>query len=146
MAKGDWQRKLQNWMTGRNGVDDCARWFMGIAIIFLVISLIFNFFNDTVASALSWLAMISIIYAYFRMMSRNIAKRQAENRSWVKKTSKITIPIRRKMALLREWRMYHKTHHIYVCKNCGQSLRVPKGKGKVKVTCPKCKTTFTTKS
>ncbi len=45
-----------------------------------------------------------------------------------------------------EWDKYHKTHKIYKCKSCGQTLRVPKGKGKVKVTCPVCKSSFIAKS
>lgn len=131
-------------MIGRNGPDDLSRFAIGLAFVFILIGV---FVQDATASTiLTVLAFASIVYCYFRVFSRKTQNRYKENRSYVSVRTKVTAPFRKAYTRFKEWRTYHKTHRIYTCKQCGQSLRVPKGKGTVKVTCPKCKTSFTAKS
>ncbi|MCH4183910.1 MAG: hypothetical protein LKF61_00285 [Eggerthellaceae bacterium] len=143
---GKFADKMQKYMMGRNGIDDLGRASLIASLVMLVASFIFGFVNSAVASVLTWIALIFIIYSYFRMLSKNISKRSAENAAWVKKSSGITLPIRRFGHFCGEWKKYHKNYQVFRCKSCGQTLKVPKGKGKIKVTCPKCKKSFTTKS
>jgi predicted Zn-ribbon and HTH transcriptional regulator len=145
-GKGNFTYKMQQWMQGRNGSDDLGRASMWFAVLLMVVNIIVSFFNISVASVISWFALAFIIYSFFRMASKNLTARENENRAWVKKWTCVAVPVRRFAAYLREWRIYHKEYHVYRCKNCGQNLRVPKGKGKIKVTCPKCKSTFIKKS
>lgn len=147
MAKhGNGQQGFQQWMIGRNGVDDLARSFIWIAIAFMIAQIIVSFFSATAAWILSLFALAALVYCFFRMFSKNLAARRNENAWWVTKTSPIVIKARRRYSFLKEWKRYHKQYRIFTCDHCGQTLRVPKGKGKVRVTCPKCKTSFISKS
>ena len=146
MAPNNWQYKMQQWMQGRNGSDDLGRFALGVAMVLLVVSFIVGLFSSGAASAFSLLALACIVYSFWRMASKDVAKRQEENRCWGVKFIPVQVKFRRRYSAFKDWRTYHKEYHLYTCKTCGQSLRVPKGKGKVKVTCPKCHTSFTTKS
>ncbi len=131
-------------MIGRNGPDDLARFSLAVAFAFMLVSV---FVNDALASqVLMACAFAGVAYCYFRVFSRKKANRFKENRAYVSLRTKLTAPLRSAYARFKEWKAYHTTHRIYRCEQCGQSLRVPKGKGTVKVTCPKCKHSFTAKS
>lgn len=137
-------QKFQAFMVARNGVDNLGRFVLLVAVVLLLLG---AFVPDGTASAvLSYLALAAIVYSYFRMLSRNVGKRYRENCAYLRLAGKLTAPFKRVGKQAEERKKYGKTHHIYRCKNCGQSLRVPKGKGTIKVTCPKCGASFTTKS
>ena len=136
--------KLQTFMIGRNGPDDLVRFSLVVAIVLMVLSMVLP--DATARAVFSWLALAVIVYGYFRMISKNVSKRYQENCAFLRVFDKAAAPFRRAGKQAEERKKYGKTHHIYRCKNCGQSLRVPKGKGTIKVTCPKCGTSFTTKS
>lgn len=135
-----WKYKFQRFMMGRNGSDDLCRFFLGLALITLFIS----FF--VWKTALLGVAVAFLIYSYFRVFSKNLTKRYQENLAYKKLRNKATAPFKRMWLRVKEWRAYHTTHHIYTCPNCRQIVRVPKGKGKIKVTCPKCRKQFVKKS
>lgn len=137
-------QKFQRFMIGRNGPDNLARFSLFIAFLFMVVGLFVR--EPIVNQVITVLAFAAIGYCYFRIFSRKVANRYKENRKYVSISSKLTAPFRRQYSHAKEWMTHHKTHRIYTCKKCGQSLRVPKGKGTVKVTCPKCKESFTAKS
>lgn len=138
--------RMQNWMYGRNGSDDLGRACLVAAIILLVGSLVFNFIDYTVSWVCSTASLVFIVYSFFRMASPNLEARRRENAGWVKVWTRVSLPVKRFISRRKEWKRYHKDYRLYRCEKCGQSLRVPKGKGKVKVTCPKCKTSFVKKS
>ncbi|MFR6495256.1 MAG: hypothetical protein ACLUOF_01610, partial [Ruminococcus sp.] len=79
-----------------------------------------------------------LIYSYFRIFSRNIARRQAENQKFLE----ITAPVRS----LFGKKSADKTHRIFSCPKCGQKMRVPMGKGKIEITCPNCRNKFIKRS
>lgn len=137
-------QKLQTFMIGRNGVDNLGRFVLVVAVVLLLLGAFVP--DGTAGAVLSYLALAAIVYGYFRMFSRNVGKRYRENCAYLRLSRKISAPFKRAGKQAEERKKYGKTHHIYRCKNCGQSLRVPKGKGTVKVTCPKCGASFTTKS
>lgn len=127
------RQRLQRFMYGRYGFDQFSKFLMGVAGILLILDIFMNsiFVN-------SWLIVL-IIYVYYRMFSRNTAKRYAENQKYLQLKSKIT----RKFQT-EKWTMkQRKTHHIYKCPTCRQKIRIPRGKGRICITCPKCKTEFT---
>jgi uncharacterized paraquat-inducible protein A len=72
------------------------------------------------------------------MLSRNYAKRAAENDWYLRKTEKV-----RRFIRIRQRRFAdRKTYKHFTCPGCGQDIRVPKGKGHVRISCPKCHHTF----
>lgn len=123
-------------MTGRYGVDELGKFSLYLTIVLLVISL---FVRNGILNALTFLLLVLL---YFRMFSRDYAKRRKENEVFLKYRSKITyfFSKQKRMAAQR------KDFHIYSCPNCKQKIRIPRGKGKISITCPKCKTEFIKKS
>ena len=130
------KEKLIRFMYGRNGVDSLGKFVPAISIIVMLLA---GWTDSLILSYLSW---IGIIYLYFRMFSRNIYKRSSENQWYLNKSYKIrTFFYRQKNLLLQR-----KTHHIYKCPTCRQKIRVPRGKGRIEIRCPKCNTRFIKKS
>ena len=79
---------------------------------------------------------------YFRIFSRNIQQRYAENQKYLQMTSKFRFRFNKEKNLMKQ----RKTHHIYSCPGCGQKVRIPRGKGKIEIECPKCHTKFVKRS
>ena len=123
-------------MYGRYGVDSFGKFTIWGSLILMLIA------GWTHRGILSWLAWAGIIYSYFRMFSKNTYKRAAENQKYLQ----MTAGIRKKWASFQRDMKDRKTHHIYRCPGCKQKIRVPKGKGKIAIRCPKCQTEFIKKS
>ena len=87
--------------------------------------------------------------AYFRMFSKNHRRRYEENMWYLRMRDRIQAriqKIRKRFEKIIQKLKDRKTHHIYRCPSCRQKVRVPRGKGKICITCPKCRTEFTQKS
>lgn len=129
------REKLQRFMAGRYGVDAFSKFLMGTVLVLWVLDL---FINSRILY--SW-SILLIIYMYFRMFSRNIQKRYQENIKFLQIKSKVLGKL--KWNQLKSDVKGRKTHHIYRCPTCRQKIRIPRGKGRICITCPKCKTEFT---
>ena len=90
----------------------------------------------------SLIGMVFLLYFMFRCFSRNIAARTRENARYIALTAK---PRAAWARFNTRWDQ-RKTTKFLKCPQCGQSLSMPKGKGTLKITCPKCRNQFTTKS
>lgn len=134
--KNNWKNKMMQFMQGRYGADQMGQMLSAVSMVFLIISL----FSRNQAWFL--LAVIGIVYNYFRMFSKNISKRYAENQKYLK----MTAGIRRKLASWKSQLVQRKIYHIYRCPGCKQKIRVPRGRGKIEIRCPKCNTRFVKKS
>ena len=130
------RQKLMNFMRGRYGIDQFSNFLMGFgcALVFLTI-----FINN---SLIYILGMASFVYAYVRIFSRNHQKRYAQNQKFLQKTTGIRAFFRKEKSKMN----MRKTHRIFRCPECGQNVKVPKGKGKIAVTCPKCRCEFVKRS
>ena len=126
------REKLQRFMIGRYGVDSFSRFLLGVSIAVMLASMIVN------SPVLHVIVILLLVYSYFRMFSRNYQKRYAENMLYMKKTAKIRSFLNRKKLHIRQF----KTHKFYRCPGCGQDIRVPRGKGRILITCPKCRNEF----
>ena len=133
------KEKLQRFMYGRYGLDSFGKFTI---IVSLVLILLANFVPARLGSVLFLLCGALLIYTYFRMFSRQTYKRACENQTYLAKTAKV----RRFFASQKSIMAQRKTHHIYKCPTCKQKIRVPKGKGRIEIRCPKCNTTFIKKS
>lgn len=127
---------MMQFMQGRYGADQMGQMLSAVSMVFLIISL----FSRNQAWFL--LAVIGIVYNYFRMFSKNISKRYAENQKYLK----MTAGIRRRLASWKAQLAQRKIYHIYRCPGCKQKIRVPRGRGKIEIRCPKCNTRFVKKS
>ena len=134
--------KFNKFMQGRYGVDDLSRFTMGAALVLIILTMFVNIVNRSVGSVLDFLGIAAIVYAYFRIFSRDIQKRYEENQKYLAMTSKFRLRFNKEKNLMNQ----RKTHHIYNCPGCGQKIRIPKGKGKIEIDCPKCHTKFVKRS
>ena len=128
--------RFARFMYGRYGNDNLNRFLTITSLIILVISLI------PVLWFLWFLALGLMIWSSFRCYSRNIYKRRRENERYLK----LIQPIKNFSRLQKNKRRDRKTHRYFKCKHCRAVLRVPKGKGKITVTCRSCKASFQEKS
>lgn len=129
------REKLNQFMRGRYGNDRFNQFLMIIALVCLV----FSFFGLRVFYLI---ALMFMIYAYYRMFSRKIYQRSAENQWYLQKENKVRGWFARRKKELAQ----SKTHHIYKCPNCKQKIRVPRGRGRIEISCRKCGTKFIKKS
>lgn len=134
--------KFNKFMQGRYGVDDLSRFIMGAALVLIILAMFANIFSRTAGSTLDILGVAAIVYAYMRIFSRNIQQRYAENQKFLQMTSKFRFRFNNEKDLMKQ----RKTHHIYSCPGCGQKIRIPKGKGKIEIECPKCHIKFVKRS
>ena len=120
--------KMQSFMYGRYGYDELSQFLSKTALLCVIVGLFAypGFFCG--------LAMALYLVTMFRMYSKNIMKRQQERDVYLRRTQ----PLRDWQALQKRKFNDRKTHKFYRCSQCKTSLRVPKGKGKIKIHCPKC--------
>ncbi len=123
-------------MQGRYGQDAFTRFLLGAMLACVVLNLLVG------SRFLSIMAWTLLVYAYFRLFSRNHAARFAENQRYLNATAKLRYWFDQQKRLKEE----RKYHHIYVCPKCRQKIRIPKGKGKIMVRCPKCRHEFQKRS
>ena len=94
-----------------------------------------------VSPVLYWLGLILLIYSYFRVLS-NRSKRYAENLKYLTLQNKVVDWANRYILRFKQRKQYR----YFRCPQCGQQLRVPRGRGKISITCPKCHNQFIKKS
>lgn len=129
------REKLYRFMQGRYGNDRFNRFLMAVTMVCLILSLLG-------VRLFYLLGLAGIIYTYFRMLSRNTYKRSLENNAYLRMTYKI----RQFFATQKRDMQQRRTHHIYRCPSCRQKIRIPRGKGRIEIRCPKCGQTFIKKS
>ena len=135
----NFRNKFSNFMYGRYGIDQLSRFILGVTFVLCILSF---FTKGTVNSVLSILIFASIVLLYFRMFSRNIYKRAAENEKYLRIISKIKF----NKNFSKEAREQRKYYKFFKCPGCGQKIRIPKGHGKIEIRCPKCNNKFIRRS
>ncbi|MFQ7090886.1 MAG: hypothetical protein ACLRQ8_03610 [Coprococcus sp.] len=130
------KERMQRFMAGRYGNDQLNQFIFIVAIISMVLEI------TTRQSLFYTLTLVLLILAYVRVFSRNINKRYEENMKFLQKKDAILNKFRKQKYYAAQRRNFH----IYTCPQCKQKIRIPKGKGKISITCPKCRTSFIKKS
>jgi uncharacterized C2H2 Zn-finger protein len=120
--------RMASFMYGRYGNDELTKVLMVISLVFLVLSWI------PVLWFFYFLALAVMVWSLFRSFSKNIFKRRRELERYLKMKNGFLgfFKLRR-----NKWRD-RKTHTYFKCPKCKAVLRVPRGKGSIIVTCPKC--------
>ena len=121
--------RLNALMVGRNGLDRLA---IAAAIASFVINTLSRILGGNIALML--ISLLLIIYAVFRMFSKNLVKRREENFRFCN----ISGDIKAGIASWKTQRSQSKEYKFFSCPGCKNKLRVPKGKGKLQITCPRC--------
>lgn len=142
---GNFSEKLQQFMIGRNGPDKLSRWALGAAV---VLTLIGMFIPNVILTMASYALLF---YSIYRIFSTNVPARKEENEKFEGflakfKGSRTTGSANKQNsqtgssadAARKTTPAAGNAKVHFTCDSCGQSLSVPKGRGKLKVTCPKC--------
>lgn len=138
--KKGFRQKVFEFMQGRYGVDQLSNFLIwtGVVLAFLTM-----FVRYHILVAISWGL---IIYAYVRILSRNTSKRYVQNQKFLDKTWRIRNAFAKIRYRIKYGKQDASPYRIYLCRKCGQKIRIPKGKGKIMITCPKCKYQFKRRS
>ena len=119
---------FQRFMMGRYGTDKLNMTILGAGVALCVVVMFVR--QPQVVMALTGLSYFMMFWAIFRMFSRNTYKRYQENRKFLRLIE----------------RLKDREHRYFDCPRCHQPVRVPRGKGKISITCPKCKEKFIKKT
>ena len=120
--------RLRNFMMGRYGTDRLNMAILSVGLVASLLSVIFKF--APVNLALFFLSYGMMFWAIFRCLSRNTYKRYQENRKFLQMVDRIK----------------DREHRYFDCPKCRQMVRVPRGKGKISITCPRCREKFVKKT
>ena len=126
---------IQRFMYGRYGSDQLGFFLIGVYFFLALLStltdvMVFQLVGDVI-----------FVWSIFRIFSRNISKRREENNKFMRKAHPAIKWLRLQQTMRKD-----KEHRYFKCPNCSQYLRVPKGKGKITVTCRSCGASFQEKS
>lgn len=119
---------MDRFMSGRYGTDKLNMTILGIGVLVCLISI---FIRVPLVNLLLTLISYGLMFwAIYRTFSRNIYKRYEENRRFLRLLDQVK----------------DRKHRYFTCPRCHQPVRVPRGKGKIAITCPKCKERFIKKT
>ena len=140
------KERLRKFMEGRYGADELNRFLTVCGWVLLLLGFVLSGINNRITmiigSVLVTLSWAFLILSVLRTLSRKTGQRAAENYKYFVYKNKVRGWFRR---LKSRWQD-RKTHRYFRCPQCGATVRVPKGKGKIRITCPKCKNQFVKKS
>jgi len=133
---GNWFRQIgaklrtafSRFMQGRYGGDKLNIALVWAAFVLFLISLFISYAPVKLGFMVVYYGILG--WAIFRMLSRNTYKRYQENRKYLRTLERIR----------------DRKHKHFDCPRCRQPVRVPRGKGKISITCPKCKEKFIKKT
>lgn len=128
------QMMMARFMTGRNGMDNIAWHCLWGSVILSLLS--------AFLPLAGLLSTVMLVYAVWRMLSRSVQRRQAENMRYIQFTEKISREVKQFFARLKGM----KTHKYFRCPSCRNRLRMKRGSGEKVITCPVCRNQFTKKA
>ena len=119
---------LRRFMEGRYGSDKLNSALLGGALVMVILAVFIR--NPLVNLILHGVSYVLMFWSIFRSLSRKTYKRYQENRKFLKFVDRIR----------------DRHHRYFDCPKCRQTVRVPRGKGKISITCPRCREKFVRKS
>ena len=131
---------MARFMAGRNGNDQLNRFLLLAAVVLLLLASILR--RSVLGNLLSLLVPVLLVLTYFRMLSRDLYRRRSENERYLRELEKL----RAKLRIQRERWNQRKDYKFFTCPSCKSVMRVPRGRGKIRIVCHRCGNTFTGKS
>ena len=130
------REKLRRFMIGRYGTDGLNQFLSIASLVLLLIAIVSR------VSLFTWLGVALLVFCYYRTFSRNISKRTEENYKFYTLKDRVSSKFR---SWKEQW-ANRKVYHYYRCPQCRQKLRVPRGRGRIQISCPRFGTQFIKKS
>ncbi len=127
---------MAGFYTGRNGSDQLSVFMVAVALILLVAASVID--SEAIRAVVTIIALAIAILSFLRMFSRNIGKRRHEN--------DVFLSIIGQSHDKKAERADKKTHKYFKCPKCKEKCRVPRGRGKIRITCPHCGNQFIKRS
>ncbi len=147
------RERFARFMYGRYGFDELGRFLLYITLLLMIFSTVFRW---TVAY---YICLVIFVLSYFRIFSKNIYKRSYENDRYLCLKGKVLDAFRRafgKKGVQKDGQrsccncykgtVYEAEYKVFKCPECKQKLRVPKGKGRIQITCRRCGREFIKKT
>lgn len=125
--------KISRFMYGRYGTDKLNTFLMACAVVLSIVGMILSRFGlvcRIISLVLTLATYVLLGFFLFRFLSRNLSKRRRENRTFLNLTAFI----------------WDRNNRYYHCPKCKQTVRVPRGRGKICIKCPRCSEKFIRKS
>ena len=134
------RERLARFMIGRNGNDQLNRFLLLADVVLLLLA---SLLGRTALGSLLYLLVLALLgLKYFRMLSRNVYKRRSENEGYLRRKQQLLSRLR---VFKERWRQ-RKDYKFFTCPSCRAVMRVPRGRGKIRIVCHKCGNTFMGKS
>ncbi|MBP1919290.1 BRcat domain-containing protein [Youngiibacter multivorans] len=130
------KERLRRLMQGRYGVDELSKMMVYASFVVMLVG---SFAKNPYINLAGFMI---IIYSYSRIFSKNQRLRSAQNLKYMQVRDRFLRKISNQIQIMK----LSKTYRVYSCPGCKQLVRVPKGKGRVEVKCPKCGTRFSKNS
>ena len=134
------RERLARFMAGRNGNDQLNRFLLLADVTLLLLASLLS--RTALGGLLYLLVLVLLGFTYYRMLSRNVYKRRSENESYLRKKQQLLSHFR---VLKERWKQ-RKDYKFFTCPSCKSVMRVPRGRGKIRIVCHKCGNTFMGKS
>lgn len=143
MKNGRMAQMFARFMAGRYGADQLSRFLSCVSLVCMLLSFLTRGVGrGRLSSLFLTLCMGLLIWCYIRMFSRNYTRRRRENEFYLDKKYRLTS----RLQLHRECFRQRRDYAFYRCPGCHQLVRVPKGKGKLRITCRRCGYSFEKKT
>lgn len=126
---------FRRFMMGRYGGDALGNFLCAGSLVCLLLGVL-------LWDWLYYLGFAMLVYSYYRILSRNVQKRYAENQWFLAQRGRVLA----RLDTARERFAQRGTYRYFHCPQCRQTLRVPRGRGRISIRCPKCGTQFIKKS
>lgn len=130
------KEKFLMFMRGRYGTDELSKFLLIVGIGLVLVA------NLTGSTILYLMSTAVIIFSYFRIFSRDTYRCSMQNQKYLGVKNRLIREWKSRVDILRQ----RKNYRVYSCPSCRQKVRIPKGKGKVEITCPKCAAKFSKRS
>lgn len=128
--------KLYRFMRSRYGNDQLSSMLTWGGLIFMLLDCFLKI------GIFYFIGFVLFVYGYIRIFSKQYDKRAAQNRWYMEHTAGIRNVFKRR----KKQKEAGKDYKVFVCNKCQQMIRVPRGKGKIEIRCPKCGNKFIRKS
>lgn len=128
------RERINKIFYGRQGMDELSKALFWAGLAFLALSILCSgILNNVLSSLFNWFGLLMVVFCFIRALSRRLQQREAENSLFLAWRAKR----KRSFEAFKERRRQSRDFRFYKCPGCGRFLRVPRGKGKIHISC-KC--------